>query len=113
MTLERKVFDSPFRTTNLGPINPLISRQVSWVPLALSGFVLGHDLSRAVKAANDEGFSPCGTSFPILHGELHDSSGSHCSNALYQGTTLVGPHKPNKVEGFSPCGSCVLVRKVN
>jgi hypothetical protein len=24
-------------------------------------------------------------------------------HALYQGTTLVGPHKPKKDPGFSPC----------
>jgi hypothetical protein len=28
----------------------------------LSGFVSGHGFSRAVKAANEEGFSPCGSS---------------------------------------------------
>jgi hypothetical protein len=36
-----------------------ISPKPSWV---LSGFVSGHGFSRAVKAANEEGFSPCGSS---------------------------------------------------
>jgi hypothetical protein len=31
------------------------------------------------------------------------SSGSHRSDALYQGTTLVGPFRRNKYLGFSPC----------
>ena len=38
-----------------------ISPKPSWL---LSGFVSGHDFSRAVKAPNEEGFSPCGN--PIL-----------------------------------------------
>jgi hypothetical protein len=42
-----------------------VFRKPSWVPLVLSGFVSGHDFSRAVKAANDEGFSPCGSSVRV------------------------------------------------
>jgi hypothetical protein len=38
-----------------------VSRKPSRV---LSGFVSGHDLSRAIKTTNDEGFSPCGN--PVL-----------------------------------------------
>jgi hypothetical protein len=33
---------------------------------------------------------------------LEFSSGHNC-NALYQGPTLVGPFRPNKDLGFSPC----------
>jgi hypothetical protein len=36
-----------------------ISPKPSWV---LSGFVSGHGFSRADKAPNGEGFSPCGSS---------------------------------------------------
>ena len=34
---------------------------------------------------------------------MREFSGSHRSDALYQGTTLVGPLRPNKYLGFSPC----------
>jgi hypothetical protein len=35
--------------------------------------------------------------------ELAKFSGSHRADALYQGTTLVGPFRRNKDQGFSPC----------
>jgi hypothetical protein len=41
-----------------------VSRNPSLVPQAPSGLVSGHGFSRAIKAANDEGFSPCGN--PVL-----------------------------------------------
>jgi hypothetical protein len=39
--------------------------------------------------------------FSNLHGHLQASG----SSALYQGTTLVGPHGTEKEMGFSPCTS--------
>jgi hypothetical protein len=42
-------------------VGSAVSRKPSYVLLVLTGFVSGHDFSRAVKAANDEGFSPCGS----------------------------------------------------
>jgi hypothetical protein len=42
-----------------------VFRKPSWFPLVFSGFVSGHDFSRAVKAATDEGFSPCGSSVRV------------------------------------------------
>ena len=35
-------------------------------------------------------------------------SGGHRSDALYQGTTLVGPLRPIKDLGFSPCALSLL-----
>jgi hypothetical protein len=35
---------------------------------------------------------------------MREFSGSHRGNALYQGTTSVGPLRPNKVLGFEPLG---------
>jgi hypothetical protein len=34
---------------------------------------------------------------------MREFSGSHNCDALYQGTALVGPFRPNKDLGFSPC----------
>ena len=45
------------------------------------------------RTGSNEGFSPCG---------MREFSVSRRSDALYQGTTLVGPLKPSKDEGFSP-----------
>ena len=42
-----------------------VSPKPSWVPSVLSGFVSGHDFSRAIKPANEEGFSPCGSSVRV------------------------------------------------
>jgi hypothetical protein len=36
----------------------LMSEAVCFEPISIKGFVSGHDFSRAVKGANDEGFSP-------------------------------------------------------
>jgi hypothetical protein len=35
---------------------------------------------------------------------VSEPSPSHCSDALYQGTTSVGPERLNKNPGFSPLG---------
>src|ERR1700688_60057 len=38
---------------------------------------------------------------------MREFFGSHRSDALYQGTTSVVPKRPNKDEGFSPCGAAL------
>jgi hypothetical protein len=42
------------------------------------------------------------TRIPIVHGGTRESSGSHRSDALYQGTTLVGPLRPTKMRALAP-----------
>jgi hypothetical protein len=40
---------------------------------------------------------------------MREFSECHRSDALYQGTTLVGPLMPNQDPGFSPCAFSMLV----
>jgi hypothetical protein len=44
---------------------------LSGFPWFISSFVSGHGFSRAVKAANDEGFSPCGSSVLVRKVNYH------------------------------------------
>jgi hypothetical protein len=39
---------------------------------------------------------------------MREFSGSHNFDALYQGTTSVGPFRPNKDLGFTGCGKTPL-----
>jgi hypothetical protein len=59
----------------------------------LKSFVSGHDFSRAAKAANDEGFSPCGSiSLSILPRAAFGSSSCRWTLPLQHSLASVMPH---------------------
>src|ERR1700722_20900259 len=75
----------------------LMSRSVCFEPISKSCFVSGHDFSRAAVVST---FQRGRIDPNLLNARV---LWSYRSDALYQGTTLVGPLEANKDLGFSPC----------